>query len=183
MLCYNLEHEPLEARPYIIQTGLQSEVDGLVGQSCPDGPTAARIGLNLQSWQRTNVDNISRVRIFAQVDLNLLQEWIRRGVHHHTICRVLADSPSHQVCPRTLLIDVQQNCLVDANTCFGYSTLSCVWGQLSMFKTTVGELESLRVPNILTKIQAQLPRVIADSINIVRNIGEQYLWVDSLCNV
>jgi hypothetical protein len=65
-----------------------------------------------------------------------------------------------------------------------YIALSYVWqqamstGQLRLQKSN---LEKLSSPRGLTHVE--LPAVIADTIALCGDIGENYLWVDRLCIV
>lgn len=58
-----------------------------------------------------------------------------------------------------------------------YATLSHCWGKLDFLKLTTENLDSFKtsIPyNFLTK-------TFQDAINVCRELGLQYLWIDSLC--
>ncbi|KAI0762235.1 heterokaryon incompatibility protein-domain-containing protein, partial [Fomes fomentarius] len=83
-----------------------------------------------------------------------------------------------------LLIDVDQNKLVHANSSARYVALSYVWGQhgttVHNFETTTATLDQL-----LTSLAtvSGIPIVVLDAIQFVAAVGERYLWVDRLCIV
>lgn len=143
----------------------------------------SEIGLNSLSRQRVNVLGVALVNLSAQLNSGLLRRWISRCDLYHETCTVHLPSQRQRQPHATLLIDVLQQCLVLATTAFRYCALSYVWGQVAMFKTTLSELESLKVPNSFAQHQIRLPRLIRDSMILVQMIGERYLWVDAPCIV
>lgn len=58
-----------------------------------------------------------------------------------------------------------------------YATLSHSWGQLEFHKLCKGNIQSMKtsVP------ESALTRTFQDAIRITRELGLQYLWIDSLC--
>lgn len=109
--------------------------------------------------------------------------WIKECLHSHTRCRLgrIADASSR---PSRLIFvgkGVDHLRLCDkADVAFDapYATLSHCWGQTKRHFT-------LRLGNI-SRYKARidnrvLPRTILDAMVIARNIGTDYLWVDSLC--
>jgi hypothetical protein len=71
------------------------------------------------------------------------------------------------------LIDVQTLEIVPAASWMRYVTLSYVWGRSSR---SIARWENLRSGG-LTK----LPATIADAIEVTRQLGERYLWIDQVC--
>jgi hypothetical protein len=59
--------------------------------------------------------------------------------------------------------------------------LSYVWGKRRVFTTTQGNIKQSMRHGGLRRNLSVLPRTIRDSIELVRNLGERYLWVDALC--
>ncbi|KIJ40710.1 hypothetical protein M422DRAFT_230080 [Sphaerobolus stellatus SS14] len=86
------------------------------------------------------------------------------------------------------LIDTARNCIMLASglrEC-KYVTLSYVWGKLDMhLETTTQNLAELEKPGALLKPEylRQIPMTIQDAMQVVRQLGLRYLWVDSLCIV
>ena len=79
-----------------------------------------------------------------------------------------------------ILVDVEDMCLVEiswSNT--QYMTLSYVWGQAPMLKTTQENFKRLQRPKSL--LEAGISRLIKDAAVVVKELGLRYLWVDALC--
>lgn len=62
-----------------------------------------------------------------------------------------------------------------------YAALSYVWGSVKSIQSYRCTIERLKKPGSLWLSRFQLPVVINDAISLVADIGERYLWVDSLC--
>jgi hypothetical protein len=63
-----------------------------------------------------------------------------------------------------------------------YIALSYTWGQDGHhFKTTTMNVRDHLKPGGLRKMDLMMPRTIRDAINLVRDLGERFLWVDSIC--
>lgn len=83
------------------------------------------------------------------------------------------------------LVDVQRLCIVRAKSPDRYVALSYVWGQVECSKAMKCNLEELQKPESLSEKNSNviIPRTIRHAIRLVTLIGEQLLWVDSLCIV
>ncbi|KAK8099624.1 HET-domain-containing protein [Apiospora kogelbergensis] len=113
------------------------------------------------------------------IDIELLTHWKKTCTEHHgNKCLEKMTILAH---PLSFLIDTQQMCLVPATPDMAYVTLSYVWGQVRMLKTTQENVADLQKPDALQKLGSQVPRTIRDAIGLVPLLGERYLWVDSLC--
>ncbi|XHG05857.1 hypothetical protein AWENTII_009070 [Aspergillus wentii] len=62
-----------------------------------------------------------------------------------------------------------------------YVALSYVWGETDMLVLNEANYEILTKKDGLQKYWNHLPRTIVDAIQVVRDMGERYLWVDTLC--
>lgn len=81
------------------------------------------------------------------------------------------------------LIDVRDRRLVPGDTSQRYLTLSYVWGRdHSFLQAKTHNVSKLHENQALTRA-AGVPTLIDDAIDFTKSIGEQYLWVDSLCLV
>lgn len=81
-------------------------------------------------------------------------------------------------------IDVVDDCIVSPpGRGVDYVALSYTWGLGRNLKNTKAALDELRQPGALRvpKFASQLPETIRNTIDIVRLLGERYLWVDALC--
>ncbi|CZR69930.1 uncharacterized protein PAC_19831 [Phialocephala subalpina] len=127
----------------------------------------------------------------SSLHLELIREWIR-------ICDEGQCSRSGGCCPDpdrsrmpTRVIDVGDGytaCLVltdKENTSEGaqYIALSHCWGTLSekqreKSRTTTSNEKEWRTQGFLVK---ELPRTFQDAISVTRELGQRYLWIDSLC--
>ncbi|KAL9065495.1 MAG: hypothetical protein Q9161_008200 [Pseudevernia consocians] len=89
--------------------------------------------------------------------------------------------------PRTILpkafrlIDVQRMCIVEGNDDSRYLALSYVWGRSKTLLNTKGVRVDLETEAGLSRKLQELPKTIKDAIDLVRELGERHLWVDSLC--
>jgi hypothetical protein len=82
-----------------------------------------------------------------------------------------------------ILIDTRCKCLVRGSTASRYLALSYVWGAISQLQNTTALCESLMDLNSLLAHKDTIPQVITDAMEVTYSLGENYLWVDSLCIV
>ncbi|KAF7938472.1 uncharacterized protein EAE98_000810 [Botrytis deweyae] len=120
-----------------------------------------------------------------QASLAKMSEWI--GIceqSHKEVCRPLHDkSPAQSLGESMRLIDVNQMCLVTAESTTKYVTLSYCWGKTKFFKNTRRLYAKLRRPGFLNVVFDELGQTIQDAILLVRSLNMGYLWVDSICIV
>lgn len=79
------------------------------------------------------------------------------------------------------LIDVQRMCVVGGVDNFRYLALSYRWGRSKTLLNTKDISADLETEAGLLKRLEEVPKTIKDAMNLVRDLGERYLWVDSLC--
>ena len=115
-----------------------------------------------------------------RIDVDVLRQWIAKGDSPHGVLPVRESfSPMLQNTSSFRLIDVVEERVVESSIRCRFLALSYVWGGYQKFQSTkqnqslLGQRCSLR--------DAELPLTIRDAIDLVREIGERYLWVDSLC--
>ena len=77
------------------------------------------------------------------------------------------------------LIDVHANKIVDARAACDYVALSYVWGHTNSLLLLQHTQDDLYSAAGLSKFK--VPQTIADAIEVVKRLGQQYLWVDALC--
>lgn len=132
------------------------------------------------TWlQSTQWYPLLRGRIVApEININLIKRWVKSCDSEHKQCRGLSPGDSqHQI----RLIDVEREIVVSASLAEDYVALSYVWGRNTaplLTRGTLPQYTSLRGFKGLT-----IPTTISDTMEVVRAIGKQYLWVDSLCIV
>ena len=86
--------------------------------------------------------------------------------------------------PRTLLVvDVHKQCLVQLPRHSKYVAVSYVWGGAQLLHLNKDNIDDLLQPNSLARSPyvGGLPATIRDAIEVTREIGLQYIWIDSLC--
>lgn len=79
------------------------------------------------------------------------------------------------------VIDVHRMCLASIPDGARYVTLSYTWGRVKQFVLTKKNESSLWYDGSLQCEWNHVPKTIQDSIKLVREIGERYLWVDAIC--
>jgi len=116
------------------------------------------------------------------IDPKLIRKWMSYCYDNHGLdCK----SETQEISvPFDWLVDVDANCIVPAPKDPSFLALSYVWGQTPTLKTTKANLSALRQPGSLagTLFEA-IPATIRHAIGLARLLGQQYLWVDSLCIV
>lgn len=122
---------------------------------------------------------IGRPRDDDFIDIGLMKKWISNCEQLHTSTCCVSTSPSTSL---SWMIDTMNGCLVPAGEGTRYVALSYVWGQTEMLKTTTETLSALKVPGALSgNTGLKIAPVIRHAIALVPQLGERYLWVDSLC--
>ena len=123
-------------------------------------------------------------RIGSQIEMSVLRGWLSScATIHGDKCEGLKTKDSSTSTKPLILVDVVHRRLVECSPSCRYITLSYVWGKVSTFQTSMANFSELQKDDALTRIGSKIPRVIRDSIDVVANLGEKYLWVDALCIV
>lgn len=105
----------------------------------------------------------------------LLRECETQHNHHNW------DLPRYQTPINIQLIDVEDMMIISATTQYRYLALSYVWGGYDSFAATTKTRDSLGQKEGLSKHMDEIPQTIKDAMDVVRGLGERYLWVDRLC--
>ncbi|KAI9728595.1 MAG: hypothetical protein M1834_007623 [Cirrosporium novae-zelandiae] len=82
------------------------------------------------------------------------------------------------------VIDVTRCCIIFAPSNCRYLALSYVWRDISQLELTEDTQHRLMEDNGLSTTEQQsrrVPKSIWDAIELTRQLGERYLWVDALC--
>jgi hypothetical protein len=148
--------------------------------------SSVNLAINLLSPQMEGVEsNALRARHVSQhqVEPALITNWISTCIHRHEDCHKFWQGTATTVDRLHLrVIDVQDRCIVDAPKDCEYVALSYVWGDPSkMLQTLKSNLATFSLPQGLDKGLITLPATISDAMELVRAIGQRYLWVDALC--
>ena len=131
-----------------------------------------------ESSAKNSHDTLLRRPRGRKFDPDMLRSWLQIcKAKHGPVCH----SSENQQMQRLRLIDVHRRCLTEFGPPSGvprYLTLSYLWGQgvqrLTLSNNNLGQLYT---PGALTG----LARSIEDAMNLVKDAGERYLWVDALC--
>jgi hypothetical protein len=119
------------------------------------------------------------------IDFSLIRLWISTCEDQHEACQDKKQVKSTDMVPETniVLIDVQKLRLVQTSVSARYLALSYIWGELQQLKLTDSNLVELQKEQSLVSYWHEIPQVIKDAIEAVRQLKEKYLWVDALCIV
>ncbi|KAH9210657.1 heterokaryon incompatibility protein-domain-containing protein, partial [Leptodontidium sp. 2 PMI_412] len=117
------------------------------------------------------------------VDVSLIRHWLRfcETNHKETCGTPPWFSPSATLPEHFRVIDVQNSSVVVAPENCRYCALSYVWGQNKIFQTTRDNIGEVAKPGGLLNVPVPLSQCVLDAINLVKAMGERYLWVDALC--
>jgi ankyrin repeat protein len=140
------------------------------------------------------VDVDSKAMIGLTIDSRCLARWIKACDDlHDGHCQ---PTPVQKRQPHLIpdwVIDTQDACIVPGRTVSKYIALSYVWHndqentgppQVERLLLKRSNLSDFQKPGYLDRTAAvHLPQVIKDTIDLVRKLGERYLWVDCLCIV
>jgi len=115
------------------------------------------------------------------VDVDQLKRWIHTCKKNHAKTCESDWWRGGEALPNTVrIVDVVRMAIVPVPPSCRFVALSYVWGGPGdEYWTTQANLKPRSIPGGLDA--SMLPSVISDSILLVRQLGEQYLWIDSLC--
>jgi hypothetical protein len=121
----------------------------------------------------------------TQVNFQLAKTWLKNCVDNHGgACARNPWVEDSAAATEIWVIDVIDQCIRSIANSERFIALSYVWGGYTprpLARNLVDYLERLSQPLSLQKSIPKLPKTIRDAIYTVKNIGERYLWVDSLC--
>jgi hypothetical protein len=114
-------------------------------------------------------------------DMERLRGWLRACEEEHP---KQADKP-HQALrsgPSTLrVIDVVDNCVLSVATPCRYVCLSYVWGKGTQTQLTTRTRPIIEAPGGIADISINLNQTIRDALQVTRDVGLRYIWIDALC--
>ena len=119
----------------------------------------------------------------------LIKSWIESCKDHHgDRCKIMHDSKFYSMIAQAYfgVVDVQEMRLTKLPKGARYVALSYTWGKNMAFTTTRKNVRELQANRGLEKYFNKLrplPPAIHDAMDLVRELGERYFWVDSLCIV
>lgn len=123
----------------------------------------------------------------VRANIQLAREWLDECEHGHgDLCGKTAhldDMDYTSKAPRKLrVIDVNSMSLVLLPREAKYIALSYCWAQSTRsYTTTTLNIADLQMRSSLSGVWDLLPGTIQDAIDFVREISQEFLWVDALC--
>jgi hypothetical protein len=114
-----------------------------------------------------------------KIDWPSLRGWLQDCENNHAACRLMQVDPIVEEGLHLRCIDVKSSTIVAVDTHARYLTLSYVWG--TTHSELSGQIGHCIIGTNSTLMTESLPSAIRDAIRITELLGEQYLWVDSLC--
>lgn len=177
------------------------QIDGRTLSRNPDGsirgarPCTRRLRLRWSdpTWPESFVVLMMRTNTTQSLFLARSTETVRRDAalvrRWLSFCDNYHDDMCNPISPNILeskpflgVIDVKEMRLSKLPKGARYVALSYTWGSGAWsFRTTRANVKSLMAPGGLIEEEHTMPRTIRDSIQLVINLGERYLWVDALC--
>ncbi|KAF8546670.1 HET-domain-containing protein [Imleria badia] len=121
-------------------------------------------------------------RITAKADIHLIKRWMKLCERvHGEACETVSWKSGNKDLPEYVrMVDVIQMALVYTARNCRYVALSYVWGGPGEgYCTSTANAKARSLPSGLE--ESVLPATIVDAIQLTRQIGERYLWVDALC--
>ncbi|KAI0831554.1 HET-domain-containing protein [Hypoxylon sp. FL0890] len=122
--------------------------------------------------------------VHEEVNVRLLRKWYETcSETHGTKCSQPLRLASDASWPAKLrLIDVRRQCLVEPPEPCPYFALSYVWGdETTPFQTTSFNIDAMKTLGSLA--DQELPKTIVDAMELTKEMGVEFLWVDRLCVV
>ncbi|UKZ94139.1 uncharacterized protein TrAFT101_009026 [Trichoderma asperellum] len=114
-------------------------------------------------------------------DLEVVKTWVHSCEQWHgSECVNTAPwkTPDFGV-PFIRMISLNDYKLVETSCPPSYAALSYVWGPAAVFRTIQDNIEALMQPEGLPV--RSFPKSIRDAMTLAKELGFQYIWVDSIC--
>jgi hypothetical protein len=119
-----------------------------------------------------------------RLDVPKIRQWLKTCEQDHSgLCKSFWPGERHKKPIDLILIDVWDLKLVKATSAERYIAMSYVWGKVTTLLTKLSNFEALLCPGALSRTDMQIARVIRDAMTLVSDMGERYLWADTLCIV
>lgn len=115
-----------------------------------------------------------------KLDVEFVKKAIRNCETSHKECV----STSQLATPESMMvIDLHEMCIHSAPDGCRYIALSYVWGKKTGDWLTLTRENGVNLSKKDALTHASLPQTVKDAMHLTSQLGERYLWVDSLCIV
>lgn len=121
--------------------------------------------------------HFGRISKGISLDFEEIKGWVRCCERKHTACGDASTPPLPT--KHFFVLDVRHRCIIEAPEHCRYVALSYVWGGVGQYMLTEDNVDRLKQRFSLRP--EHLTATIQDAIVLTQKIGEQYLWVDTLC--
>jgi hypothetical protein len=138
----------------------------------------------------------ANLKSFKGVEGNTIRIMPRQKIHWPSVRLWLLSCEKSHGCDRALFLEskfprvierifigVKHERLVNCSHNCRYIALSYVWGGIPQLLLTKSNKAVLFQDGALREFEKDIPQVIKDAMLFVHSIGEEMLWVDSLCIV
>ncbi|KAJ0421479.1 heterokaryon incompatibility protein-domain-containing protein [Aspergillus carlsbadensis] len=137
----------------------------------------------LDSWETVEAEPYAARLRPVKADTRLFRVWKDSCLAEHgDLCKGSGWAPDRlRSMPVIRLVDVLGDCVVTlpASEDVGWVALSYVWGEAQEHALVMENYTAYHLPGALRS--HAMPATILDAMTVTRDLGEQYLWVDSLC--
>lgn len=116
-------------------------------------------------------------------DLEMIKTWVRscEQWHGNECINAMPWETADFGVPFIRMISLNDNKLIETSCPPSYAALSYVWGPATVFRTIRDNIEMLMQPEGLPV--SSFPKSIRDAMALAKELGFQYIWIDSLCIV
>lgn len=120
------------------------------------------------------------------IELRIAGQWLSECLRKHgDKCHTHGWEAARKIPEHLRVIDVEELCIVEPDSPSDhYVALSYIWGNkddlLGKLFLTENNQAALQKPGGLKDSLSKIPRAIVDAMEVVKAIGQRYLWVDSL---
>lgn len=144
------------------------------------GTKTTRYSLQVCEHEDGEPRNVTAKSINVEFDVNEVKSWLQRCNETHSQCKQNPSSAAHL--PEGFrVIEVRTGCIISPEANASYCALSYVWGGVTQVTLTEENLDQFKTPPGILVDGINLPKTISHAIEFCRQLGENYLWVDSLC--
>ncbi|KAM0351046.1 hypothetical protein ACHAPU_002827 [Fusarium lateritium] len=124
-------------------------------------------------------DSVTSVMKPDWIDLGIAKTWLETCIaEHKSQCHL---PHSVQTISPAWLIDTMENCLVPGTMSSEFVALSYRWGSSTAPQMDQDIFNQMKMPGGLLQGELFLTPTVRHAMQVVRGLGERYLWVDAIC--